>query len=68
MEHMAFQLECKIQTSRHILGQRQNSHGGEGERPTLGSRLSIKGRARGAFGKAGWSPIADGHECQVVKI
>lgn len=67
-EHMASQLECKSPTSRHILGQRQNSHGGEGERPTPGSRLSVKGRARGAFGKAGRSPIAAGHGCQVVEI
>lgn len=34
-EHMASQLECKSPTSRHILGQRQNSHGGEGERGQL---------------------------------
>lgn len=24
----------------------------------------MKGRARGAFGKAGWSPIADGLDCR----
>ena len=65
-EHMAFQLECKIWASAHISGQGQSSHRSRG--PTLGLRLCIKGRARGALGKASGCPVVDGLEGQVVDI
>lgn len=42
------------------------THTGEWEAP-LGLCLLVKDRARRVFGKADWSPIADGLECQVVE-
>lgn len=62
-EHMASQLECKIWARAHISGPGQSSHRGRG--PTLGLCLSIKGRARGALGKASGCPVVDGLESRL---
>lgn len=59
MEHRAFQLECKIQTTTHSSGQRQAAQrwwGGRWEART-GPCLSVKGRAGGTLGKQTGAPL-----------